>query len=350
LVIILRIITIDIDFKKERHPKENIFGPKRSRLVCWLIQILHRITWAVAGVYWVTVRGVKNLDKAARFYTIAPHATIFDPIFVSSLREYNTGICVAAEKKRFITGFLFQCFNPIFVDPLNHESRKAAIEATLYRANAPEWQGVKQIFFVEGTTHRGSTLQTFQLGAFKPGVPVQPIVIEIPCWIEVLRSKITGTNINTSVRGAGWAAWSWDCNQLMVVLYILCSPWQPYHVTILPAYYPNQAEKECPRLFANNVREVMKTAQRSDEFRAVPYTRMEGIILQHLQKYHPKAFENSTAYLIDSAELLEQFGSENFNKRFVLLCLDEFATRNADASTGNTFRDFLVEKLNERCT
>jgi len=94
------------------------------------------------------------------------------------------------------------------------------------------------LVFPEGVTTADSFLLQFKPGSFLAGTPVQPVVVKYPyCHYEVV--------------------WSCDMNILWSVYRMLCQVYNCMVVTYLPVYYPNEAEKADPQLFADNVRQKM---------------------------------------------------------------------------------------------
>ncbi len=92
-------------------------------------------------------------------------------------------------------------------------------------------------FFPEGTTTNGQAVLPFKTGAFKPGMPVQPVVIRYK-WHHIDPSDCAlGTWVHL--------AWVWFS------LYTLIE------IEYLPVYTPSDAEKADPALYAGNVRRLI---------------------------------------------------------------------------------------------
>ena len=94
------------------------------------------------------------------------------------------------------------------------------------------------MLFPEGTTHQSSTLVHFKPGAFIPGVPVQPVVLDYkfkhfdPAWV---------------LSGPGPA---------LLVFRTLCQFVNHMEMRYLPPVRPTQQEKQSALLFAKRVRQV----------------------------------------------------------------------------------------------
>ena len=85
----------------------------------------------------------------------------------------------------------------------------------------------------------------FKIGAFAPGVPVQPVLIKYP-----------GTERIDAV------TWTYNQNYSYVfsVWYLLSNPINRVVVEFLPIYTPNDEEKNNPEVFAKNVQKLMAEA------------------------------------------------------------------------------------------
>jgi hypothetical protein len=95
------------------------------------------------------------------------------------------------------------------------------------------------LIFPEGTCTNRQAFITFRLGAFIPGVPVQPVI---------LRYENTWDTVTWTWEGiAAWKVLVYSFSQFSVNL----------SVEFLPPYTPSPAEVAEPQLYATNVRAVM---------------------------------------------------------------------------------------------
>jgi len=104
------------------------------------------------------------------------------------------------------------------------------------------WGGAEPLtllIYPEGSTTNGQFIGLFKIGAFMPGLPVQPVVIRNR-HIFFTPSPIVGTKF--------------------FVLRMLAQFVQYMEVEYLPVYVPSEEEKKDPVLYANNVREIMAQA------------------------------------------------------------------------------------------
>ncbi|KAJ8772816.1 hypothetical protein K2173_027993 [Erythroxylum novogranatense] len=93
------------------------------------------------------------------------------------------------------------------------------------------------MLFPEGTTTNGDYILPFKTGAFLAGVPVLPVILRYPYQRLSL---------------------AWDSiSGVRHVIFLLCQFTNHMEVIRLPVYYPSQEEKDDPKLYANNVRQLM---------------------------------------------------------------------------------------------
>ena len=97
------------------------------------------------------------------------------------------------------------------------------------------------VFFPEGTCTNRRALCQFKVGAFKPGIPVQPIVVQYD-----------------QGGGPDTLSWTWDGPPaLLSMLLTLCRFSTGLTIVKLPVYYPSEEERIDAELYAENVSELM---------------------------------------------------------------------------------------------
>ena len=132
----------------------------------------------------------------------------------------------------------------IFVHREDPDSRHKTADAIMHCANAPGLRPL--LIFPEGATTNGTCLISFKPGAFRPGVPVQPVVVQYP-----------HRHFNPSARGKPGK------NPLLLMLQFA----NRMEVTLLDVYTPSREERTQPMRYAQGVRDVLRAAM------AVPVTR-----------------------------------------------------------------------------
>ena len=98
---------------------------------------------------------------------------------------------VAKDETRHVPAFgsLIRYTQPLLVHRTDPDSRRNTIRTMQERSEAGKgWQQV--LIFPEGTCTNRSCLIPFRLGAFIPGVPVQPVIIRYTIIIRKITSKL----------------------------------------------------------------------------------------------------------------------------------------------------------------
>lgn len=283
------------------------------------MRYLYRISLMGFGIYWINIKDCrkKGDKRVAQIGAFAPHQSLADGINIEGLDKSFTGVGALPELHRPLTGAFFQALEYVWVDYEIPESRSSCAKAILHRSTSAAWKDIQQIFQVEGTTHSGCCFTQFKKGAFLPGQPVQPIVLELPEWIDVLRGNLTKGRRRR--RGAGWAGWCYDTPMWLVILYQITVFWQPATLYILPVYEPSEEEKSDAVLFAKNVRASMAKAT---GFEIQEMNQHDGWLVAHISSKYPKL--NPQKYALYGEILEDKYGSRVLNKRFVREQFEEF--------------------------
>lgn len=143
------------------------------------------------------------------------------------------------------------------------------------RAKDPRYPLV--ILGPEATTGHGAALLKFTKGAFIPGRPILPLLLRYPY-----------RHLNM-----GWGmvpSQPWMMARIMTQVYNRC------HLECLPVYYPSEAEKRDPALYAENVKTLMAEAlgvPQSDKgishvyalTKAGVYVQRDGRTLNNVDRY-----------------------------------------------------------------
>ena len=112
------------------------------------------------------------------------------------------------------------------------------------------------LLWPEGTTHNRVAAIRHKLGSYKPGLPVQPVVLRYfnnwntECW-TFKGNFYNCIRIETFVQGPGVGT---------LWFYTLLQFWTTVEVEFLNVYKPNEEEKSNPRLFADNVQSYIGKA------------------------------------------------------------------------------------------
>lgn len=158
-------------------------SPTKKFITFWAVWLAWRSCLFIFGVYWVSISGYEHLSKDAKIFVCAPHSTLWDVMHPSvGLGRYF--VCLS--RKENDVGNLFKALYFLFVDRDQKDSRKNVVIAQKHRLDSSDWSNFYQCIAPTGTVDNGKSLSYFNKGPFMPGVPVQPVVIEFPEWIDVL--------------------------------------------------------------------------------------------------------------------------------------------------------------------
>ncbi|XP_050051255.1 lysophosphatidylcholine acyltransferase 1 isoform X2 [Dermacentor andersoni] len=187
-------------------------------------------------------KGKLASQKEAPVLVVGPHSSLLDGVVVLLLGGL-TPVAKAGSEDVPIFGTILNFTQPVYVKRSDPNSRQNTVREITRRATSKEpWSQV--IIFPEGTCTNRSCLITFKLGAFVPGVPVQPVLIRYP------------NELNTLI-------WTWDGPSAFETLWLtLCQLRTHMEIEYLPVYVPSEREKKDPKLYAENVRCLMAKALR----------------------------------------------------------------------------------------
>ncbi|XP_072947252.1 lysophosphatidylcholine acyltransferase [Epargyreus clarus] len=214
----------------------------RSKLRFSILSLM-RLVVVAAGFHRVRVLGRHHVPASRReapVVVIAPHSSFFDAIAIVCLGAPSVVAKADTARLPFI-GQLINYTQPVYVWRDDPNSRQNTIKEIIERATSKEdWPQV--LIFPEGTCTNRSCLITFKPGGFYPGVPVQPVTIRYP------NSRDTVT-------------WTWEGPGALKLLWLtLTQVHSSCEIEFLPVYYPSEAERRDPKLYARNVRDVMAKA------------------------------------------------------------------------------------------
>jgi len=222
------------------HKPKTYFARWRELLLL-PVPYLFRFMMFIAGFHTIKRTGIRETDPSIAPVIVSNHVSFWDGV-VGGLDSSSKLPCYVSKKEALSNPIVGACLlstRSILIDRANPDSRKKAKEDIVDAANrALNHQGPQVWIFPEGTTTNGESLISFKLGAFFPGLPVQPVCLKYPN--------------NHSL------AW---CHNTSSIFHQIISPlfqfFNRMEITYLPVYHPNKEEKENPQLFANNVRKVM---------------------------------------------------------------------------------------------
>ncbi|KAI3886019.1 hypothetical protein MKX03_003600 [Papaver bracteatum] len=258
------------------------------------------------GYHWIRRKG-KPAPRDIAPIVVSNHVSYIDPIFY--FYELHPTI-VASESHDSLpfVGDIIRAMQVIYVNRFSAGSRKNAVNEIKRKASGNRFPRV--LLFPEGTTTNGRSLISFQLGAFIPGYPIQPVVVRYPhihfdqSWGNISLAKLM-------IRGF------LQFHNFMEVEY-------------LPVVYPNQ--KESASNFAERTGESIASA-----LNVVQTSHSYGDVMLLMKAAEAKQMKASS-YMV---ELARVDNSLNISTLEALDFLDVFLSMNPGPSGRVEIQEFL---------
>ncbi|KAK3242743.1 hypothetical protein CYMTET_47592 [Cymbomonas tetramitiformis] len=200
---------------------------------------LSRLLLFVMGFHWIRVHGRGNIpaNPAAQRGTlvVANHVSLADSFYLASL--FMPSFVFKHDIAHLpLMGTAVMVTQGLAVDRAN---RMTGSVSSILTHRMDKGTYFPTAVFPEGTTTNERYLLKFRSGAFVAGKPVYPIVLRYPFRFK---SPYYGSS---SIFNAAHR--------------ILCQFHNSMEVTFLPQYFPNEAELKDPKLYAENVRQLMRS-------------------------------------------------------------------------------------------
>ncbi|RYR71932.1 hypothetical protein Ahy_A02g006142 isoform C [Arachis hypogaea] len=155
--------------------KENPMPKWRSRLM-WVTRICARWILFSFGYQWIKRKG-RPAPREVAPIIVSNHVSYIEPIFYF-YELFPTIVASESHDALPFVGTIIRAMQVIYVDRFSPSSRKHAVKEIKRRASCNRFPRV--LLFPEGTTTNGRNLISFQLGAFIPGYPIQPVIVRYP--------------------------------------------------------------------------------------------------------------------------------------------------------------------------
>ncbi|CAL1278503.1 unnamed protein product [Larinioides sclopetarius] len=235
---IIGVLTLQGISKEQTEGLEPLTGWRRKWAKPFIVS-LARFMFVIGGWFWIPQKGRRATAQEAPILLVMPHSSFLDTILVIALGCPSMVVKDSTEKTPLF-GSLVKYSQPLFVTSEDPDSRRKIAEKIRERVTSGK-DFEQLLVFPEGGCGNRKALLRFKLGAFAPGVPVQP------CFIRYKNNLDTIT-------------WSWEgpgaLKQLWLTLtqfYISCE------LEFLPVYRPTEQERQNPRLFADNVQHYVSS-------------------------------------------------------------------------------------------
>ncbi|XP_040999443.1 lysophospholipid acyltransferase LPEAT2-like [Juglans microcarpa x Juglans regia] len=155
--------------------KQNPLPRWRSRIM-WVTRVCARCILFSFGYHWIRRKG-KPAPRETAPIVVSNHVSFIEPIFYF-YELFPTIVAAESHDSIPFVGTIIRAMQVIYVNRFSPSSRKHAVNEIKRKASCDGFP--RLLLFPEGTTTNGSALISFQLGAFIPGYPIQPVVIRYP--------------------------------------------------------------------------------------------------------------------------------------------------------------------------
>ncbi|XP_047983186.1 lysophospholipid acyltransferase LPEAT2 [Salvia hispanica] len=188
------------------------------------------------GYHWIKRKG-KPAPREIAPIVVSNHVSYIDPIFFF-YELFPTIVSADSHDSMPFVGTIIRAMQVIYVDRFSKSSRKHAVNEIKRKASCNQFPRV--LLFPEGTTSNGKVLLSFQIGAFIPGYPVQPVVVRYP-YVHFDQS--------------------WGNITLTALMFRMFTQFHNFmEVEYLPLAYPNECRKENAVHFAQRTGRAIASA------------------------------------------------------------------------------------------
>ncbi|XP_057785839.1 lysophospholipid acyltransferase LPEAT1-like isoform X1 [Salvia miltiorrhiza] len=218
-------------------------------------RFLSRVLLFVFGFYWISdksggreVDGELNTESADRNESealegygaiVSNHISYLDILYHMS-SSFPSFVAKRSVAKLPLIGLVSKCLGCVYVQRELKSSDFKGVSGVITERVQEAHQNKfapKMLLFPEGTTTNGDYLLPFKTGAFLAKAPVVPVILRYPY------QRFSP---------------AWDSiSGMRHVILLLCQFVNYIEVKKLPVYHPSEQEKEDPKLYAENVRQLM---------------------------------------------------------------------------------------------
>ncbi|XP_010272600.1 PREDICTED: lysophospholipid acyltransferase LPEAT2-like [Nelumbo nucifera] len=292
--------------------KQNPMPKWRCRFM-WITRLCSRSILFSFGYHWIKRIG-KPAPREIAPIVVSNHVTYIEPIFFF-YELFPTIVASESHDAIPFVGTIIRAMQVIYVNRFSAPSRKHAINEIKRKASCDNFPRV--LLFPEGTTTNGRVLISFQLGAFIPGFPIQPVVVRYP-------------HVHFDQ--------SWGHISLAKLMFRMFTQFHNFmEVEYLPIVTPLEGQKESPVHFAERTSYAIASA-----LNAVQTSHSYGDLMLLAQASKSKQ-EKASSYMVEMARVENLF---NISTLEAMEFLEKFLAMNPDPSGRAKIDDFLrVMKL-----
>lgn len=258
--IICRVCTLFSAPNRDEEEEQEDFahmGGWRRAVIVWCGRFLSRMLLFVLGFYWISVsyrdielpdqnksssqnEGKDQSEEPERLGAIISNHVSYLDILYHMSASFPSFVAKRSVAKLPLVGLISKCLGCVYVQRESKSSDFKGVSGIVterVKESHENSSAPMMMLFPEGTTTNGDFLLPFKTGAFLATAPVRPVILRYPyqrfspAW--------------DSISGA------------LHVFYLFCQFINHMEAVWLPVYYPSQEEKDDPKLYASNVRQLM---------------------------------------------------------------------------------------------
>ncbi|XP_059651494.1 lysophospholipid acyltransferase LPEAT2 [Cornus florida] len=155
--------------------KQNPMPRWRCRLM-WITRICTRCILFCFGYHWIKRKG-RPAPRETAPIVVSNHVSYIEPIFFF-YELFPTIVASESHDTMPFVGTIIRAMQVIYVNRFSPSSRKQAVSDIKRKASCNRYP--RLLLFPEGTTTNGRVIISFQLGAFIPNYPIQPVIVRYP--------------------------------------------------------------------------------------------------------------------------------------------------------------------------
>lgn len=258
--VICRVCTLFSAPNRDEEEEQEDFahmGGWRRAVIVWCGRFLSRMLLFVIGFYWISVsyrdielpdqnksssqnEGKDQSEEPERLGAIISNHVSYLDILYHMSASFPSFVAKRSVAKLPLVGLISKCLGCVYVQRESKSSDFKGVSGIVterVKESHENSSAPMMMLFPEGTTTNGDFLLPFKTGAFLATAPVRPVILRYPyqrfspAW--------------DSISGA------------LHVFYLFCQFINHMEAVWLPVYYPSQEEKDDPKLYASNVRQLM---------------------------------------------------------------------------------------------
>ncbi|KAM3397604.1 lysophospholipid acyltransferase LPEAT2 isoform X2 [Capsicum galapagoense] len=271
-------------------------------------QLFQLLLLCLSWYQWIRRKG-KPAPRAIAPIVVSNHVSYIDPIFFF-YELFPTIVASESHDSMPFVGTIIRAMQVIYVNRFSPTSRKHAVNEIKRKASCDQFPRV--LLFPEGTTTNGRSIISFQLGAFIPGYPIQPVIVRYP-------------HVHFDQ--------SWGNVSLAMLMFRMFTQFHNFmEVEYLPVITPHENRKESASRFAQRTGHAVASA-----LNVVQTSHSYGDVLL-LSKALEANQENPSLYLVEMAGLEAAFHLSSLE---AVDFLDVFLSMNPDSRGQVEMHDFL---------